>query len=308
MPSSRRLPPIVSIEAFEAAARLGGFANAARELGTSAASVSYHVKQLEARSGLVLFQRSAQRVDLTVAGAALATEVSAAFESLRGSFAGATKRDEQSLSISALPTFGASWLIPRLGKFSGPHVDLDLSVEPQDLLDSCEVAIRNGDGNWHGVNATRLFSAVFLPLCAPTIRPKIGSFLETGIPLLGRRDWWKFWFAEKGCELSVEDRFGAEFAAEHLDITAAIAGQGIAIGSPIIFADEIEAGRLTYADDLIATDGRAFWVCSATSRAKVPKIERFRNWIIGEAAQTVAAVCERLPALINSASHRAARP
>ena len=41
MPATRRLPPLVSIEAFEAAARLGSFAKAARELGTSAASVSY---------------------------------------------------------------------------------------------------------------------------------------------------------------------------------------------------------------------------------------------------------------------------
>ncbi len=39
-----------SIRAFEAAARLGSFAKAAQELDTTAASVSYHVRQLEGRS------------------------------------------------------------------------------------------------------------------------------------------------------------------------------------------------------------------------------------------------------------------
>src|SRR3569623_3435902 len=43
MLSPDTLPPLVSIRAFEAAARHGSFAAAARELGTTAASISYHV-------------------------------------------------------------------------------------------------------------------------------------------------------------------------------------------------------------------------------------------------------------------------
>ena len=42
-----KLPPLPSIRAFEAAARLESFAKAAQELGTTAASVSYHIRQLE---------------------------------------------------------------------------------------------------------------------------------------------------------------------------------------------------------------------------------------------------------------------
>ncbi len=47
-----RFPSLSSIRAFEAAARLGSFAKAGQELGTSAASVSYHVRQLEAQIGV----------------------------------------------------------------------------------------------------------------------------------------------------------------------------------------------------------------------------------------------------------------
>lgn len=289
---SRRLPPLVSIEAFEAAARLGGFAQAARELGTSAASVSYHVKQLEARTGLALFRRAAHRVDLTEAGAALARDVTASFETLRGSFATAADDNGSRLAVSALPTFGASWLIPRLGGFDGPRIDLDLSVEPQDLTGPCEVAIRNGHGDWRGIKAARLFPAVFMPLCAPGREAELNT-----LPLLGRPDWWTLWFAQKGLPAPDPARFGAAFANEHLDIAAAIAGQGVAIGSPIIFAQEIESGRLACADDFVAIDGRAFWVCCAASRASTPKIACFRDWITEEAAHAVARVRKHLPHL-----------
>ncbi len=58
----RPLPSLSSMRAFEAAARLGSFAKAAAELGTSAASGSYHVAQLERQVGVPLFRRHAQRV------------------------------------------------------------------------------------------------------------------------------------------------------------------------------------------------------------------------------------------------------
>jgi len=43
----RRLPPLASIRAFEAAARTENFTAAAAELGMTQAAVSYQVKSLE---------------------------------------------------------------------------------------------------------------------------------------------------------------------------------------------------------------------------------------------------------------------
>ena len=57
MVADARFPSLTSIRAFESAARLGSFAQAARELGTTAASVSYHVRQLERQIGVPLFLR-----------------------------------------------------------------------------------------------------------------------------------------------------------------------------------------------------------------------------------------------------------
>src|SRR3546814_6150076 len=95
-----------SIRAFEAAARLESFAKAAQELGTTAASVSYHIRQLERQTGLHLFIRHPHKVALTAAGAAIAREASAAFAALHASFVRAQDQDEARLSLTTLPKIG----------------------------------------------------------------------------------------------------------------------------------------------------------------------------------------------------------
>ena len=116
MVDDRRFPSLASIRAFEAAARLESFARAGQELGTSAASVSYHVRQLEEQIGVPLFRRHPHRVELTEPGAVVAREAMDAFAALRASFLRAADMDEARLSLTTLPTIGTSWLTPKLGR------------------------------------------------------------------------------------------------------------------------------------------------------------------------------------------------
>ncbi len=71
---------------------------------------------------------------------------------------------------------------------------------------------------------------------------------------------------------------------EYLDIGAAVAGHGIAIGSPLLFRAEIDAGRLVPAHDFVGTDGRAFWFAYPAARAHSRKLALFGEWIEEEAA------------------------
>ncbi|HSI18234.1 MAG TPA: LysR substrate-binding domain-containing protein [Sphingomonas sp.] len=292
MLSTDALPPLVSIRAFEAAARHGSFAAAARELGTTAAAVSYHVRQLERFLGFQLFVRHAQRVTLTVPGATVAGEASRTFAALRASFARAASEDQGVLSLTVLPSFGTSWLTPRLGRFRalnpGLRIELELSAEARDLGASrFDAAIRNGDGKWPGMIATRLFPAVFTPLCAPGLAAAGARIDEVGapdVPLLGRRDWWEIWFRDGGQAVPEAGRFPMSLEHEHLDIAAAVAGQGIAIGSPIIFAGDLAAGRLVAPHPRIASDGRAFWLTWPAVRRDSAKLARLRVWLLHELA------------------------
>jgi LysR family transcriptional regulator, glycine cleavage system transcriptional activator len=292
MVAHRRLPSLVSIRAFEAAARLGSFARAAEELDTSAASVSYHVRQLEVQTGARLFLRHAQHVELTEAGAMVAQEATRAFDALRASFMRAVDMDAARLRLTTLPTLGTSWLTPRLGAFRALHpqqvLELDLSPEPQDLAGGrYDAAIRNGHGDWPGLRAVELFPSVFMPLCAPSLLDAARDLGDTdapAAPLLGRPDWWALWYRAYGrVPPPPPESFGTTFAAEHLDVAAAVAGHGIAIGSPILFGAELDAGRLVPAHPGVASDGRSFWFACPAARADSPKIARFRDWLCSEA-------------------------
>lgn len=291
-----RLPSLSAIRAFEAAARLGSFARAAAELDTTPASVSYHVRRLEQQTGIALFVRGAQSVELTSQARVLAAQATEAFATLRAGFINAIDAEAARLALTTLPTFASAWLTPRLGRFrtSWPDiaVELDLSETAHDLIDGrFDAAIRNGHGHWPGLRATYLFPSIFTPLCAPAVRDAARSLANPrapGIPLLGRPDWWARWYRALGlADVALEGKFGTALPTEYLDITAAIAGQGVAIGSPILFHNEIASGRLVPAHELVAGDGRAFWLAVPSGRETRPKLAHFRDWLLDEVSSAL---------------------
>jgi LysR family transcriptional regulator, glycine cleavage system transcriptional activator len=293
MVSQPRFPSLSSIRAFEAAARLGSFAKAAQELDTTAASVSYHVRRLEEQIGVTLFLRHPKSVELTGPGQLVAREAINAFAALRASFSKAAETNETLFSLTTLPSLGTSWLTPKLGRFRAKHpdiiIDLDLSPEAQDLSASrFDAAIRNGHGHWPGLRTIELFPSIFMPLCAPGLKHAASDIADPrrplNVPLLGRSDWWKLWYRALGfSDVVLPGSFGTHLSAEYLDIAAAVAGHGIAIGSPILFRNEIESGRLVPAHDFVASDGRLFWFTFPVARQNSRKITKFRDWLCDEA-------------------------
>lgn len=313
-----RLPSLTAIRAFEAAARLGSFAKAAAELDTTSASVSYHVRRLEQQIGVQLFSRHAQKVELTVPGQLVATEATQAFAALRASFIKAFDTDESHLSLTTLPTFGTTWLTPRLGKFRAQHpqitLELDVSVPAHDLTEGrFDAAIRNGHGRWPGLRAIPLFPSIFMPLCAPGLKAAARNIADPHArleaPLLGRPDWWAAWYRAQGCrDDTLPGEFGTSLPTEYLDIAAAVAGHGIAIGSPILFRAEIDAGRLVPAHDFVATDGRSFWMVFPSAKERRPKIARFREWLCGEVEEDLRTAREYIRRAKSGALHLAGTP
>jgi LysR family transcriptional regulator, glycine cleavage system transcriptional activator len=294
MVAERRFPSLASIRAFEAAARLSSFAKAAQELDTTAASVSYHVRRLEEQIGVQLFVRHPNQVVLTAPGEIVAREAINAFAALRASFTRAVDADESKISLTTLPTLGTSWLTPKLGRFRAQHpeisLSLDVSAVPEDLTGGrFDAAIRNGQGRWPGLRTLHLLPSIFMPLCSPALRDAAEGIADPTralpVPLLGRPDWWTLWYRASGARGAVSpQRFATQLAAEYLDIAAAEAGQGIAIGSPILFRNQLDQGRLVPAHPLVASDGRSFWLAYPVARQNSGKIVKFREWIGDEAA------------------------
>jgi LysR family glycine cleavage system transcriptional activator len=288
---SKSLPPLPAIRAFEAAARLGSFTRAAEELHMTQAAVSYQIKQLEQRLGLALFQRQPRQVVLTPAGQRLAPAVLDAFKQLRTAFAQTAEREQSELAITSLPTIAATWLVPRLGFFQLAHpklaVRLDTGVPLIDLAQGeFDVGIRIGTGDWPDLQADFLVPSLFTPLCSPALRERLRTPIDlVALPRFGRERWWRAWFDAAGLpEVDLGAKPGVELDVEQHAVTAAIAGHGVAISSPLFFEHDIGAGRLWQPFDVVVRDHRDYWLAYPVARRTSEKIRAFRAWLLEQAA------------------------
>jgi LysR family glycine cleavage system transcriptional activator len=289
----RPLPPLAAVRAFEASVRLQSFSRAAYEMNMTPAAISYQVKQLEARLGLTLFQRLPRKVVLTRAGEQLAPAVLQAFKLLQGAFSSVAERAEGGLSITTLPTLASSWLIPRLGRFQrlqpGLRLRLDTSVPLVDLeLGTFDVSIRTGSGNWPGMEAHFLFADCYTPLLSPALAARVGGIREPrelqNLMLLGRTSLWQRWLEQVDPDaFDPVERTTMDFGIEHYDATVAIAGDGVAMASPLLFAREIETGQLVQPITETVQASRGFWLAYPKANARAQKIRAFRRWLLTEA-------------------------
>ncbi|MEL7288134.1 MAG: LysR family transcriptional regulator, partial [Pseudomonadota bacterium] len=78
----QNLPPLNSLKAFEATARLQSFTKAAEELNVTRAAVSQQVKSLEVYLDATLFERNGAQLNLTQAAHEYLPVVSHVFQSL----------------------------------------------------------------------------------------------------------------------------------------------------------------------------------------------------------------------------------
>lgn len=284
--------PLSSIRVFEAAARLNSFTRAAEELGMTQAAVSWQIKALETRLGFSLFRRLPREVQPTEPGERLSRAATEAMTLLRRAFAEVTEVDQGVLSITTLTTLATQWLAPRLGAFQvanpGLAVKLDTSPTIFDLSrENLDIALRSGDGNWPGVECAFLMPSVFVPLCSPALCERLGlkepaDLLEA--PRVGDEKEWAAWFARAGVTTTTTPASRMRADIQGLEVAAALGGQGVALGSPILFAREIEAGRLIRPFPQTVRLSEGYWIAWPEDRRRSPKIARFRDWLLAEAA------------------------
>jgi LysR family glycine cleavage system transcriptional activator len=75
----RKIPPLNSLRAFEAAARHMSFSKAADELCVTATAISHQIKPLEDTIDLPLFRRTPRPIVLTLAGEGLFPTIRVSF-------------------------------------------------------------------------------------------------------------------------------------------------------------------------------------------------------------------------------------
>src|ERR1700720_4779445 len=254
----RRLLFLNGIKAFEAAARSGSFAGAGAELNVSAAAVSRMVHLLEARLGVALFERKANRLAMTAAGRAYQSGLTPIFDALASLTAQVTApASVRVLTLGVGPTFAMKWLIPRLADFRKEEPDIDVRITTGGAAapfgDDWSCGIKLGDGNWPGLVAEPLFAADLLPVCTPRVTAR-----------------------------------GTEFQYYGQALQAAVDGLGVAMGIRPYIDDDLASGRLVAPFALNVPKGMRWYLVYRSFRTEQRDFAAFRRWIIRAAAGPAA--------------------
>lgn len=300
MRSTRSLPALVSLRAFEAAARRLSFSLAAQELFVTQSAISHHIQRLESELGVALFERRARAVALTPAGQAYYEHVHAAFELLRQGTdeIRAPAAARSTLKVGLLASFATRWLAPRLPAFAAAHPDIDLQLQPDiGLADvaggDVDVAIRYGRGGWPGVASRLLMAERLSVVCAPGLiagrkRPRAPDDLLRH-PLLAshaRQPFeWDAWARHFGMDLGRAQT--VHLHDYNIVVEAALAGQGVAIGRHRLIAPHLASGALVQAlPGAVLKDPRIGWWFVAPRGALTPPARALRDRLIQAVSAT----------------------
>lgn len=311
-----RLPPLNALRAFEAAARLLSFKDAATELSVTPTAVSHQIKLLEEFLDLRLFHRRTRSLELTPEGAAMLPKIQEGFASLAAAVeAGRRTESGGVVTVCAPPSFAARWLVPRLAGFNRAHPDIDLRLSsstatidsrdrdaPGDLRPAAseapyDLTVRFGRGRYTGQTTDLLFTPAYVPVCSPALLEGERPLREPAdlawhvlihdstVPELEERPGWAQWLelAEVG-GLAPQVR-GVHFEDGALALAAAVAGHGIALAARPMVSADVAGGRLVIPFDLSIPSRYAYYVATPAATTERPTVQALRAWLVREAAR-----------------------
>jgi LysR family transcriptional regulator, glycine cleavage system transcriptional activator len=185
-------------------------------------------------------------------------------------------------------------LVNRLSRFGEKYPDVDLRVSATAhyvdfARDDVDVAIRHGDGNWPGLEVERLYSERLFPVCSPKLvagRSRITKPADLlKFPLLCLEDTknWTRLLEAAGVKAAIGP--GPVLDRASMLIDAAIDGQSIALARTALAAWDLLNGRLVRPLDVSLRMANTYWIVCPKAASSVPKIARFRNWVLAEAAE-----------------------
>ena len=283
-----------ALAAFEAAARHQNFAHAADELHLTASAVSHHVRKLEARLGVPLFQRHARGVSLTAEGRQLADVTGSAMTDIEGVLSDLRvsddARERHRVRITTLHSWTHSWLLARLPQFSALHPDIRLNIDTEVALTRFDqggpdLGIRHGLGHWPGLTAHFLMDDALFPVAAPSF-PGIASIdgpahIAT-LPLVSdlARQGWADWFRAAGLHgVHLDERY--VFSDSTASLNAATHGLGIALARARIVPPWLANGRLQRLPGPTLKTRFDYYVVYPSHRRLRPAARCFVDWLLG---------------------------
>jgi LysR family glycine cleavage system transcriptional activator len=300
----RRLPPLNSLKAFEAVARIGSVVGAAEELCVSHGAVSKQLLNLERWLRVPLFNRSSGKMAITSAGRHLLEEVGASLDRIADAVGQiAPDGDERVLVVSAPPTMTLHWLVPRLTSFIRQHPDIRIQLNNRRdretaLPGGVDVAIRRGHTPHPLLTAVAFMNEAVTPVCSPDLLCKQNGALEQ----LAHAPWlradmrpqdWRHWLTFADVP-DLQPSASLSFDHTYLALEAALDGLGVAMGPRYLVQDDIDAGKLAVIFPRLLAPSSGYFFVYETRRHGDPAIVALQTWLAAEGQAHEAFIQQRL--------------
>lgn len=290
--------PLHALQAFVAVARTRNLTRAAAQMHLTVSALSHQMRALEQRLNQRLLERGPRGVSLTAAGLRLLEATAPHIDGIERVFTSLRQRNTDALTLSALPLFSTSWLLPRLPAFMAQHPHFELNLQTTvDLVDferepGVDAALRLGSGHWPGLTAEHLFDEWIAPMASPALiksgltagkrKPKAHELGDW--PLVGESDddnkRWRRWFEQYGGTLP--KRWVANFTEAELLHRAAAEGLGIVLGRMVLAKPLLDNGSLVLLMKERMPAGYSNYLVYPPRSAEHPPLLAFRAWLHGE--------------------------
>ncbi|ARV75085.1 LysR substrate-binding domain-containing protein [Vibrio campbellii] len=251
----QNLPPLNSLKAFEATARLQSFTKAAEELNVTRAAVSQQVKSLEVYLDATLFERNGAQLNLTQAAHGYLPVVSHVFQSLSAATQHLFSRQQQAqLTLHVAHSFCSQWLMPRLADFNRQHPKISFKVSTTanampSNSDIADVEIINGYGEWQSQQAIQLTRENWIVVASPgflhlnPVRDLADLIRLPKLATGGYQETWQCWLEQQGYQ-GTSIKLTGEFEHSLLAIEAAVNQLGVLLVRDLLVEDHLQQGTL----------------------------------------------------------------
>ena len=255
----RRLPPLTPYRAFEAAARLLSFREAARELHVTPSAISHQVRTLEEHLGVALFRRAPGGVELTADAERILPDATAALNLIAASTKIVTEK-RPSVYLHCSTSFALHWASRHIGRFENAYPNILVRLSTESISDSSgvehvDLEVQYCEGPSKANDKHALLPEWLLPVCSPEYlggeRLSPEALMEKRLITNNQSGWeWMEWC--KSFDVSHDIAYEALDLATRFDvdagaISAATRGMGVALANLCYVKPELDSGVLVAA-------------------------------------------------------------
>ena len=290
------LPPLNALRMFESSARHLNFRLAAEELGVTQGAVAQQVRALEEHLQTKLFARLPRGLELTDAGRRYAKSVQRALTLVSN----ATEElvpSKTTLTISVTPSFATKWLIPRLNKISESNTSLEVQVLATNALanfqsDGVDIAVRHTKPPiGPGLHAELLFATTIFAVCSPEFMKdnpiKTQNDLSCHVLLHDAHGMWPVYLELAGADADLSNLRSRKFSHTSLAVDAAIGGQGVALASNALVADDLASGRLISPLAFKLQGELGFYIVHPRTPRNPECVKWMRAWLLSQRSSSL---------------------